>query len=163
MKAKTDTLGSYARIAAYAALGALFWSWSSTLPFADDALRPVQPAEPSFRVSLGGLPSEEEQPGLPIHTTHQEEEDTSDDAYRRAINNETLGFHKIFVVNLPERTDKRDALSLVGALTDIKLTWTSAIRGTSVPDKALPLGVDRAGWRDGGIGSWRSQINIIRT
>lgn len=159
IKAKTDSLGSYARIAAYAALGALFWSWSSPSPFIYSA-QPTHPAEPSLRADSASIPSEDEQPGVGARSTHQ---DTPDEIFHRAINNETLGFHKIFVVNLPERTDKRDALSLVGALTDIKLTWTSAIRGTSVPDKALPLGVDRAGWRDGGIGSWRSQINIIRT
>lgn len=79
------------------------------------------------------------------------------------IQNETLGFEKIFVVNLPERTDKRDAMSLTASLTDIKLTWTSAIRGTGVSDKALPLGVNRETWRDGGNGSWRSQMNVIRT
>lgn len=79
------------------------------------------------------------------------------------IQNATLGFEKVFVVNLPDRTDKRDALSLVSTLTGIKLDWVRALRGVDVPDKALPLGVDRQGWRDGGIGSWRSQMNAIRT
>ncbi|KAK8121792.1 hypothetical protein PG984_010462 [Apiospora sp. TS-2023a] len=78
------------------------------------------------------------------------------------IKNATLGFEKVFVVNLPDRTDKRDALSLVGTLTGIKLDWVRALRGVDVPDKALPLGVERQGWRDGGIGSWRSQMNAIR-
>lgn len=79
------------------------------------------------------------------------------------IKNATLGFQKVFVINLPDRTDKRDALSLVGTLTGIKLDWVRALRGVDVSDKALPLGVDRHGWRDGGIGSWRSQMNAIRT
>ncbi|KAK8075774.1 glycosyltransferase family 25 protein [Apiospora hydei] len=79
------------------------------------------------------------------------------------IQNATLGFEKVFVINLPDRTDKRDALSLVAALTGIQLDWVRALRGADVPDKALPLGVDRQGWRDGGIGSWRSQMNAIRT
>ncbi|ORY71534.1 family 25 glycosyltransferase [Pseudomassariella vexata] len=79
------------------------------------------------------------------------------------INNATLGFEKVFVVNLAERTDKRDGLSLTAALTDIKLDWTRAMRGSDVGDKALPLGVDRKEWRDGGIGSWRSQMNVIRS
>lgn len=167
MKARTDSISSYARIAAYAALGVLFWSWSSpsSLPYDAHAGHAVHPAEPSLRVALatssGSQSSEEVQPGF--HNTSTSDQHTPEEVFHQAINNETLGFNKIFVVNLPERTDKRDALSLVGALTDVKLTWTSAIRGTSVPDKALPLGVDRAGWRDGGIGSWRSQINIIRT
>lgn len=161
MKAKADTLSQYARIAAYIALGALFWSWSSQHPPLDHDTRPISVADPSaVRVDTARLPSEGDAPEASIESPPQE---TPDEVFNKAIRNETLGFSKIFVVNLPERTDKRDALSLVGALTNIKLTWTSAIRGTSVPDKALPLGVDRAGWRDGGIGSWRSQINIIRT
>lgn len=159
MKAKADTLSPYARIAAYIALGALFWSWSSQYPHLDYDTRPISVADPSIRVNTARLPSEDNAPDAATETSQE----TSDEVFNKAIRNETLGFNKIFVVNLPERTDKRDALSLVGALTNIKLTWTSAIRGTSVPDKALPLGIDRAGWRDGGIGSWRSQINIIRT
>lgn len=95
-------------------------------------------------------------------TTH-ESTNTADEILDKMIGNETLGFEKVFVINLPERADKRDALSLTSVLTNIKLTWTSAIRGTAVADKALPLGVDRTGWQDGGIGSWRSQMNVIRT
>ncbi|KAK7961655.1 glycosyltransferase family 25 protein [Apiospora aurea] len=79
------------------------------------------------------------------------------------IQNATLGFEKVFAINLPDRTDKRDALSLVAALTGVQLDWVRALRGADVPDKALPLGVNRQGWRDGGIGSWRSQMNAIRT
>jgi hypothetical protein len=78
------------------------------------------------------------------------------------VHNATLGFEKVYVVNLPERSDKRDALSLIAALTGIKLHWTRAIKGSNVPDKALPIGVTRTGWHDGGIGSWRSQMNVIR-
>ncbi|KAK8850952.1 glycosyltransferase family 25 protein [Apiospora arundinis] len=99
-------------------------------------------------------PSEEEYTGQRVAAQE-------DDVAR--IQNATLGFQKVFVVNLPDRTDKRDALSLVGTLTGIKLDWVRALRGVDVPDKALPLGVDRQGWRDGGIGSWRSQMNAIRT
>lgn len=93
--------------------------------------------------------------------TYASGEGEGDDVMR--INNATLGFQKVFVINLPDRTDKRDALSLIGTLTGIKLDWVRALRGVDVPDKALPLGVDRQGWRDGGIGSWRSQMNAIRT
>lgn len=160
-QAKTEgyTISAYARMAVYVVMTALLWSCSSS-PAAIS--QPVYQAEPSFRVGSAGLSSEKSPPSG-IELDQEIHQDSSDDVFHEAIHNETLGFQKIFVVNLPERTDKRDALSLVSALTNIKLTWTSAIRGTSVPDKALPLGVDREGWRDGGIGSWRSQMNIIRT
>lgn len=166
-KSRVAALGSYARFAAYVAMAGLFWSWSSSQPPPTTTTvgsQPAQSAEPSFRVESVSLHPSEDQAHEPTkRPIEPPQREKSDDIFHDAIRNETLGFQKIFVVNLPERTDKRDALSLVSTLTDIKLTWTAALRGTSVPDKALPLGVDRAGWRDGGIGSWRSQMNIIRT
>ncbi|KAK8017041.1 hypothetical protein PG993_015230 [Apiospora rasikravindrae] len=102
----------------------------------------------------------------PLITDKQQQQTAAPDKQEEdiaRIQNATLGFEKVFVINLPDRTDKRDALSLVGTLTGIKLEWVRALRGADVSDKALPLGVDRQGWRDGGIGSWRSQMNAIRT
>lgn len=172
-----DNLHGLLRLAAYAAIAALLWTWSPDAPNPSDKY--VHPAEPSFRVNMDPLrlPSENflqdsdaqqaatggAKTGDEQNPSSSSDEEAREAAHVAAIHNATLGFEKIFVVNLPERADKRDALSLVSALTDVKLTWTSALRGTSVPDKALPLGVDRKGWRDGGIGSWRSQMNVIRT
>lgn len=146
----------YARIAAYVSIAVLFWSFSLSpldqqTPQSDKAKQAF-----SFSIQSNSVPSKQE-------TTIPSQNESAAEVQDEAVHNETLGFQEIFVINLPERTDKRDALSLVSALTDIKLTWTSAIRGSNVPDKALPLGVDRKGWRDGGIGSWRSQMNVIRT
>lgn len=145
----------YARIAAYVSIAVLFWSLSLS-PLDQDTPQLGRKEQPfSFSIQSNRIPSEPESPA-PSHNA------SSVVIQDEPIHNETLGFQKIFVINLPERTDKRDALSLVSVLTDIKLTWTNAIRGSNVPDKALPLGVDRKGWRDGGIGSWRSQMNVIR-
>lgn len=145
---------SYSRLAAYVAIVGLFWSLlSSPAP----KYQPYFP-EPSSRAEHDELSSDHGQAPSP-----QSQPDISDDILDTIVKNKTLGFEKIFVINLPERTDKRDAMSLTAALTDLELTWTRAMRGTSIPDKALPLGVDREGWRDGGIGSWRSQMNVIRT
>lgn len=152
--AKGPTFQAYIRFAAYFAIVGLVWSLASTPALQHQPYSP----EPSSRVEHDELSSDRSQEPPPAS-----EPDTSDEVFTNMIHNETLGFDKIFVINLPERTDKRDAMSLTAALTGMKLTWTSALRGTSVPDKALPLGVDRAGWRDGGIGSWRSQMNVIRT
>lgn len=151
---KGPSIQTYIRFAAYVAITGLFWSLSLS---PQSQHQPSIPA-PSSRAEHDELSSDHGQEPPP-----QSQPDTSDEAFTETIYNETLGFEKIFVVNLPERTDKRDAMSLTAALTDIKLTWSSAMRGTSVPDKALPLGIDRATWRDGGIGSWRSQMNVIRT
>lgn len=151
--AKKPGLQTYIQLATYVSITGLIWSLAST-----PALRhqPYFPA-PSSRAEHDDLSSNHGQEAPP-----QSETDTSDEIFTKTILNDTLGFEKIFVINLPERTDKRDAMSLTAALTNLKLTWTSALRGTNVPDKALPLGVDRPGWRDGGIGSWRSQMNVIR-
>lgn len=176
-KIELDNLHGFLRLAAYAAIAALTWSWS---PDAQHQLdNHVHPAAPSFRVDIdpaslssNSFPHDSDadwtatggaKTGDGQGSSSSSDEEAREAAHMAAVHNATLGFEKIFVVNLPERADKRDALSLVSALTDIKLTWTSALRGTSVPNKALPLGVDRKGWRDGGIGSWRSQMNVIRT
>lgn len=145
----------YARIAAYVSIAVLFWSFSLSPLDQETAQLGKQGPAVSFSIQSNSIPSKQEN-RVPSRAEPAE-------VQGNPVHNETLGFQKIFVINLPERTDKRDALSLVSALTNIKLTWTSAIRGSNVPDKALPLGVDRKGWRDGGIGSWRSQMNVIRT
>lgn len=155
--ATTRSFNAYARLAAYIALASLVLPWSSG-PL-DDSYS----TQPAFSLLGWGPKPGSTKENTTIGLAQGGQVETSqDELFEQAIHNETLGFEKIFVVNLPERTDKRDALSLVSALTNIKLTWTSAVRGTDVPDKALPLGVDRKGWRDGGIGSWRSQMNIMR-
>lgn len=146
----------YARIAAYVSIAVLFWSFSLSPP--DQQTPQSDKAEQAFSFSIQSNSIRPKQ-----ETTIPSQNESAAEIQDEAVHNETLGFQEIFVINLPERTDKRDAMSLVSALTDIKLTWTSAIRGSNVPDKALPLGVDRKGWRDGGIGSWRSQMNVIRT
>lgn len=146
----------YARIAAYVSIAVLLWSLSLSPPEQQTPQSDKAEQAYSFSIQSNSIPSKQE-------TSAPSQNESATEVYDEAVHNETLGFQEIFVINLPERTDKRDALSLVSALTDIKLTWTSAIRGSNVPDKALPLGVDRKGWRDGGIGSWRSQMNVIRT
>ncbi|KAI1370446.1 glycosyltransferase family 25 protein [Hypoxylon crocopeplum] len=76
--------------------------------------------------------------------------------------NETLGFEKVFVIGLPERSDKRDALTLMSALTGFKLSWIDGVIGKTISDKALPFGWDRETMRDSNLGSWRGHINVMR-
>ncbi|KAI0005800.1 glycosyltransferase family 25 protein [Xylariaceae sp. FL0662B] len=78
------------------------------------------------------------------------------------IFNSTLGFEKVFAIGLPERTDKRDALSLMASLTGFKLTWVDGVAGKTIPDKALPFGWDREKLPDSNLGSWRGHIDAIR-
>jgi len=87
---------------------------------------------------------------------------SSSSARNQHIQNNTLGFEKVFVVGLPERSDKRDALALTSSLTGFKITWIDGIRGESVVDKALPYGVDRVKLWENNVGSWRGHMNAVR-
>ncbi|KAI6084734.1 glycosyltransferase family 25 protein [Hypoxylon rubiginosum] len=76
--------------------------------------------------------------------------------------NATLGFEKVFVIGLPERSDKRDALTLMSALTGFKLSWIDGVLGKTMSDKALPLGWNRETMQDSNLGSWRGHVNTMR-
>jgi hypothetical protein len=79
-----------------------------------------------------------------------------------AVANRTLGFTKVFVIGLPERTDKRDALALTSAVTGFSVDFIDGIKGESVSNKAVPLGVDRQVLMETNLGSWRGHMNAIR-
>jgi hypothetical protein len=79
------------------------------------------------------------------------------------IENNTLGFERVFAVGLPERTDKRDALALTSSLTGFKTDWVDGVRGQTILDKALPFGVDRLKLWESNLGSWRGHMNAVRT
>ncbi|KAH7016551.1 uncharacterized protein B0I36DRAFT_338066 [Microdochium trichocladiopsis] len=90
-------------------------------------------------------------------------DDSSNISIRDALYNDTLGFTKVIAISLPERTDKRDALSLSSALTGFKITWQDGVKGETIPDKALPVGWNRKGGaKDANVGSWRGHINAMR-
>ncbi|KAJ8126256.1 hypothetical protein O1611_g7380 [Lasiodiplodia mahajangana] len=76
--------------------------------------------------------------------------------------NDTLGFSNIFVVGLPDRTDKRDALALTSALTGFNVEFIDGVKGESISDKAVPAGVDRHALMETNLGSWRGHMNAIR-
>ncbi|KAK7733100.1 hypothetical protein SLS53_008288 [Cytospora paraplurivora] len=78
------------------------------------------------------------------------------------VTNDTLGFSKIFVVGLPERSDKRDALTLTAALTGFHVEFVDGVRGETIPDKAVPFGVDRHALMETNLGSWRGHMNAVR-
>jgi hypothetical protein len=87
---------------------------------------------------------------------------TSTPAELNRVTNATLGFQKIFVVSLPERSDKRDALTLASTLTGFNLDWIPGVRGDTIPDKAVPFGVDRKKLMETNLGSWRGHMNAVR-
>jgi hypothetical protein len=72
-----------------------------------------------------------------------------------------LQFEKIFVVNLPERTDHRDGLILASAVSGIDVEFVDGVHGADVPDKALPS-FHSPELSPGTIGSWRAHMNAIQ-
>ena len=76
--------------------------------------------------------------------------------------NNTLGFEKVYVVNLPERSDKRDAMSLAAALTNITVDYIDGVKGDTIPDKALPHKQEHRPMPANFLGSWRAHMNTIR-
>ncbi|KAK9783502.1 hypothetical protein AB5N19_04339 [Seiridium cardinale] len=78
------------------------------------------------------------------------------------VTNSTLGFGKVFVVGLPERTDKRDAITLTSSLTGFHVEWVDGVRGETIPDKAVPFGADRKKLWENNLGSWRGHMNAVR-
>lgn len=78
------------------------------------------------------------------------------------VTNSTLGFAKVFVIGLPERTDKRDAMTLTSSLTGFSLEFIDGVKGEAVPDKAIPFGKNRDNLPNTYLGSWRSHLNAVR-
>ncbi|KAK7422149.1 hypothetical protein QQZ08_009617 [Neonectria magnoliae] len=78
------------------------------------------------------------------------------------INNQTLGFQKIFVLGLPERTDRRDAITLNTALSDITFEFIDGVPGATISDKALPKESVHKKISDGALGCWRAHMNALQ-
>ncbi|KAI0014950.1 hypothetical protein F4780DRAFT_766207 [Xylariomycetidae sp. FL0641] len=80
----------------------------------------------------------------------------------REIENSTLGFQKIFVVNLPRRTDRRDAIVLAASLSNIEFEFIDGVDGATIPDQAIPKSEPYTRMLDASIGSWRAHMNAIQ-
>ena len=71
-----------------------------------------------------------------------------------------MQFQKIFVINLPSRTDHRDSMSLAAALTDLRVEYVDGV--TEVDKKSLPPGGTEVNLDSGALGNWRAHMNIAR-
>ncbi|KAL8926577.1 MAG: hypothetical protein Q9208_002904 [Pyrenodesmia sp. 3 TL-2023] len=81
------------------------------------------------------------------------------------VKNSTLGFERIFVINLPERYDKLDAFSLAASVTGFTHDVIEGIKGSTVVNKTLPAleGLpkkERA--RNNIVGCWRAHLNFAQ-
>jgi hypothetical protein len=70
-------------------------------------------------------------------------------------------FEKVFAINLPARSDHRDAMSLASHFTGIKVDYIDGVMGDTVESKALPPGGEIYTTK-GAIGAWRAHMNVLR-
>lgn len=70
-----------------------------------------------------------------------------------------LQFEKIFAINLPERTDHRDALILASRLSEFNVDFIDGVHGETIAQKAIPVGHEGLG--PSHIGAWRGHMNAI--
>ncbi|KAI1137410.1 glycosyltransferase family 25 protein [Hypoxylon sp. FL0543] len=74
--------------------------------------------------------------------------------------NRTLGFSKIFVINLPSRSDRRDSMARAGAVSNLTFTWIDGVAADQAPDRVAP--VSKGGRSSGAKASWISHMNALR-
>ncbi|OLL24578.1 Procollagen galactosyltransferase 1 [Neolecta irregularis DAH-3] len=78
--------------------------------------------------------------------------------------NQTLGFGQIYCINIPARTDRRDAMYVMGLATDISIQFIDGIDGKDIDNRALVGHFDRdmpEGEKNGVWGCWRSHMNAL--
>ncbi|KAF2637977.1 hypothetical protein P280DRAFT_405620 [Massarina eburnea CBS 473.64] len=78
------------------------------------------------------------------------------------ILNTTLGFQKILVLNLPYRTDRRDAMTLSAAVSNIALDFVPGVTGDSIKPSAYPPPSENQKLQAGIRGSWRTHMNALQ-
>ncbi|KXS98932.1 hypothetical protein AC578_7461 [Pseudocercospora eumusae] len=85
-----------------------------------------------------------------------------------SVLNETLGFQKIFVLNLRSRTNNRDAFSLAASLTGFQVEYIDGVTDFDA-ERALPAHPAKGPAHANGdplkaanYGSWRAHMNAIR-
>ncbi|KAH9865518.1 hypothetical protein J1614_009103 [Plenodomus biglobosus] len=73
-----------------------------------------------------------------------------------------MQFQKILALNLPFRTDRRDAMSLSAALSNIRLEFVDGVTGDSIHQKAYPPPDGNIKLLPGIRGSWRTHMNALQ-
>ncbi|KAK5071940.1 hypothetical protein LTS08_000964 [Lithohypha guttulata] len=78
------------------------------------------------------------------------------------VSNSTLGFEKVFAINLPVRTDKRDSILLASKLTGFDIEYINGVDPSTIADKTLPAKYTGGDAITGGVlGCWRAHMNFI--
>jgi hypothetical protein len=67
---------------------------------------------------------------------------------------------ELIVINMPDRTDKRDRMTLMGSSTGLRFTFLPGVDAAKVPDSAMPP--EATGWTGKVRGSWRAHMDALR-
>ena len=77
----------------------------------------------------------------------------------QAIRNNTLGFGDVYIIHMPDRTDKLDSIRLITSFTNISYKIIPGVDGLAMPHVAWP-GFYKEGGKAAGItGCWRAHMN----
>ncbi|OGE52146.1 hypothetical protein PENARI_c011G10107 [Penicillium arizonense] len=77
------------------------------------------------------------------------------------IQNRTVGFEHIYALNMKERTDKRDFLTLAAAVSGFKVEWLDGVRPDDLHPKAMPDGLDTTVVKPTAVACWRAHMNAL--
>lgn len=66
------------------------------------------------------------------------------------------------MINLPSRTDLRDAVTLAAALTGLDIEIVDGVDGHLISNRSLPNGAEETHLGPGGLGNWRAHMNVAR-
>ncbi|OAP54916.1 hypothetical protein AYL99_10616 [Fonsecaea erecta] len=78
------------------------------------------------------------------------------------VYNTTLGFQRIFAINLPQRTDKRDLNTIAASFAGFQVDYLPGVKVEEVIEKAAPWNWDYDVQTPGALGCWRAHMNVLQ-
>lgn len=73
-----------------------------------------------------------------------------------------LQFGKIFVISLPSRVDRRDAMVLAAAVSGLDIEFVDGVVGGDIDPKTINLVGEGHDLRQSELGIWRAHLNVYR-
>lgn len=73
-----------------------------------------------------------------------------------------LQFGKIFVISLPSRVDRRDAMVLAAAVSGLDIEFVNGVVGGDIDPKTINLVGEGHDLRQSELGIWRAHLNVYR-
>lgn len=83
--------------------------------------------------------------------------------FSEVTNNETFGFAKTFLINLPTRYDYLDAATIQAFLSGVQFEVFPAVEGDVVREKGMPPTHHKQRLTQAEKGCWRSHANVIHS